>query len=299
MNLFPAAYTWSCSFIFLALIVFYFDATLMVINTFGYGVSLTIAHFLHPEHYFPTDSPFYLESILFRVIALVTTSIILIAITYFVERFLNKIEYESYEKRFYTEQQLDYYQNLDIMDKELRRFRHDIKNHILCIQSLVENQKFDELGTYFNDLTAAYSNTDILYFSGNLVVDSILNYHLSHLGNLGVHPVVYGKLPEITQVSSMDLCTIFSNMLSNAVKAINTCNTSSPILQIAFDYGEKYCSIAITNTMTPEMIFNAKRKNRNHGHGMYLMKEYTEKNHGMFEQSIENETLTTIVYLPY
>lgn len=299
MNLFPAEYTWACSFIFLALIVFYFDVRLMLINTGGYMVSLTIAHLFHPEHYIPVNSSFHLEIIFFRIVALAVTSLILITITYFVEKFLDKIEYESFEKRFYMEQQLDYYQNLDIMDKELRRFRHDIKNHFLCIQSLVENQKFDELEAYFNDLNKSYSSTNLLYFSGNLIIDSILNYHLSHLGNLGVHPVVYGKLPEIKQISSMDLCTIFSNMISNAIKAVSTCSTSSPVLEIAFDYGEKYCSIAVTNTMTPEMVFTSKRKNRNHGHGMYLMKEFTEKNKGMFEQSLENDTLTTIVYLPY
>lgn len=298
MHLFATEYVWACSFIFMVLIVFYFDFRMMFFNTIGYYICLSLAHILHSEQYLPTDTPYYFEILIFRIVVVILTGFILIAITYFVEKFLEKTQQEEIKKQFLIEQQLEYYQNLDMMDKEIRRFRHDIRNHFLCIQSLVKNEKFQELEEYFNDLTTSYSTKDNLYFSGNVIIDAILNYHLSHLENLEYNPLIYGKLPDIIKVSSMDLCTIFSNMMSNAVKSVNMCNHDNPIFQVAFDYGDNYFSIAVTNTPDSSLLCDDKRRNRNHGHGLQLIKETLEKYNGVFEQYLEENTLTTIIYLP-
>ncbi len=188
------------------------------------------------------------------------------------------------------------------MDKELRKFRHDINNHFLCMQELLKQEKLSDLKLYFQDLSNGYSQSEKLYSSGNVIIDSILNYNITHLCSSYVNPVVYGKLPEIVTVSSMDLCTIFSNMLSNAIKGANLLSEKND-MTIRFQTGNKFFAICVTNRTIPawkreEMI--KKESDRNHGHGFKKIQETTEKYIGKFEQTEDTETgiFMMQVYLP-
>lgn len=296
MHLFYSEYVWSCTFIFLILIVFYFDVRMMIINTSVYILSLTAAYILHYEQHLGMAAREYMHIIIFKIIVILLCSLLLIALTFFMKKFLETTTKEENEKQYLIEKQLEYYERLGVMDSELRKFRHDIQNHFLCMQSLIKHNNYTELQTYFDELLESYANKDLLYFSGNIVIDSILNYHL---GNLDITPVIYGKLPEIRQVSSMDLCTIFSNMLSNAVNAVRLCSNSKRSILVRFDFGKKYFLISITNSFHPNLPADKKPADiRNHGYGLNLIKETVNKYQGVFEQNAHNEKITTTIYLP-
>lgn len=214
---------------------------------------------------------------------------------------MQRAQMEEEENQFLMEKQLEHYENLDIMDKELRKFRHDIQNHFLCLQHLIANDKQAELQQYFQDLMDTYSENEKLYFSGNLIVDSILNYNLTHLCKDNVIPVVYGTLPQIDAISSMDLCTVFSNMLSNAIKGANTSTEISPTLIVQFQHGDKYFSITIRNSITEtteQKHRSFQKQDRNHGYGIHKIKEVTKKYQGIFEQNQKDGLFTMEIYLP-
>lgn len=301
MHAFITDYIWACTFLFLVLIVFLFDAKMLFFNIAAYTFSLTLAHLLHKEKHLPAHQEHYIDDICFRIVVLVLYSIFLVAVTYFVEKFMHRAQMENDENQFLMEKQLEYYQNLDIMDKELRKFHHDIHNHFVCLQKLVENDNQLELQQYFQDLMDTYSENDSLYFSGNLIVDSILNYNLTHLCKDNVETVVYGTLPQIDTLSSMDLCTVFSNMLSNAIKGANASTMDNPELIIHFQHGDKYFSITISNStaLTADNGHTSfSKKDRNHGYGIHKIEEVTEKYQGIFEQTQKDGLFTMQIFLP-
>lgn len=301
MHVFITDYIWACTFLFLILIVFLFDAKMLYLNVAAYIFSFCLSHILHKEQHLSFYPDHYAAALCFRIIVLVLYCIFLFAITYFIEKFMQRAQSEHDENQFLLEKQLEHYQDLDLMDKELRKFRHDIQNHFLCLQQLVANGNQTELQQYFKDLMDTYSKNENLYFSGNLIVDSILNYNLTHLCKDTVTPVVYGTLPQIDAISSMDLCTVFSNMLSNAMKGANADPKNAPSLIIHFQHGDKYFSITIRNSMA-EAAKNKHRshhiEDRNHGHGIHKIEEITKKYEGIFEQSEKDGLFTMEIYLP-
>lgn len=301
MHIFITDYVWACTFLFLILIVFLFDAKMLLLNIIAYTFSFILAHLLHEEQHLSSNLKHYTDILCFRIVVLVLYSIFLIAITYFMEKFIHRTQMEEDENQFLMEKQLEHYQNLDIMDKELRKFRHDIQNHFLCLQNLIENDKQSELQQYFQDLMDTYSENDNLYFSGNLIVDAILNYNLTHLCKHNIEPIVYGTLPQIDAISSMDLCTTFSNMLSNAIKGANASAEKPARLIIHFQHGDKYFSITIHNSIAATVDnkhSTRQKKDRNHGHGIHKIEEVTEKYHGIFEQNQNDGLFTMQIYLP-
>ncbi|MBR1741219.1 MAG: hypothetical protein IJ733_04990 [Lachnospiraceae bacterium] len=152
--LFPDNYTWGCTFLFLIFILFVFDFKYMVFNLSCYFVLAVIGHIVYRERYFTGEGAF--ESALFRIVIFLLYGIMSVVISYFVEKFIKQMQEWEDENAFLSRQQLSYYQNLDLMDKELRKFRHDIKNHFLCMQELIEREELSELKVYFKDLVDDY-----------------------------------------------------------------------------------------------------------------------------------------------
>lgn len=304
LYLFPSDYVWGCTFLFFAIPVFFFDTIMTIIHVFSYLLSLGIATFLYPESFFPLEKEHVGEAIAFRIVILVLTSFCVIMIVYFIESFLIQFQIRSEENTELLEKQLEYYQGADLLDTELRKFRHDIKNHFICMEHLFQNRDLENLETYFNDLKESFAFQEKAYFSGNHIIDAILNHELLRHCSNTVNIIVYGSLKENCSISAMDLCTLFSNILSNAITSVNKCDGSmNPELTIHFQTGTYYFSIEVSNTIGEEDIKklgeNTKKKsNRDHGFGLNKIKEIVKKYNGNFEQTLDNETIITRVYLP-
>lgn len=291
---FAAVHTWGCTFLFLIFILFLFDFKFMTGNILGYALIILAAHILYGDKHLAGNEMY--EVLLFRVAIFIDYGVAAIFISYYQEQFFKRIQMEQEKEDLQKSQQLAYYQNLDLMDKELRRFRHDIKNHFLCLEELFLKDQLPELKEYFANLVETYSETEQVYFSGNVIVDAILNYDMAHMLGSNVRPVVYGRLPDISTVSSMDLCTVFSNMLSNAIKGSNRIGRENELV-IQFQGGDRYFSILVTNELG-EGGEDKKADDRNHGYGIQNIQEAADKYQGIFEQKEENGRFAMQVYLP-
>ncbi|MBD5106240.1 MAG: sensor histidine kinase [Lachnospiraceae bacterium] len=304
LSLFPSDYVWEYTFLFFTVSIFFFDSKLMIFHIICYTAFLLIAQILNPDGFLPLDKPNYIEIIVFRLLILSLTILFILLIVYFADRFIIRALANEEENLHLLEKQVEYYKNTELMDIELRKFRHDIKNHFICMEQLFKDENMEELNTYFKDLENSFSIQEKIYFSGNHIIDAILNYDLSRYCSEAVKVTIFGTLAEIQTVSSMDLCTLFSNILSNAIAATNECNADSkPELTIQFQSGTRYFSIEISNSISKnEQIKFYKKmkynKDKNHRLGLNKIKEVTQKYNGSFEQYIKGQTLITSIYLP-
>lgn len=305
LNLFPSKHIWACTFAFFAAIIFLFDSKIMLVTILTYFVSLVTVHITKADKYLPLDSRNLMEVIAFRLVIFWIIATCMLFIVYFVEKFLMQAQENREENIHLLEKQLQYYKNIELLDIELRKFRHDIRNHFICMESLFNSGKEAELQDYFENLQQNFSFHETTYFSGNDIVDAILNYDIPHDCKPEVEVTVYGKLPELQTVSATDLCTLFSNLLSNSISSANRCiDITHPQITIQFQTGKKYFTIAISNSVTEEKDIQyvtgkkKKTKNKNHGFGLNKIREVLEKYDGRFEQSIEYKLLTVTVYLP-
>lgn len=73
------------------------------------------------------------------------------------------------------EQQKNYYQTLIEKEQYTKRFRHDLNNHIYCLQHLNEQKKYDDLSSYLNEMRANVQELNIDIQTGNEIVNIIVN----------------------------------------------------------------------------------------------------------------------------
>lgn len=301
MLLFPSEHVWGCTFLFWAVIIFFFDVKMMLVHIVSSLVSLVVHHIWRMEEFLPVESGDIGESISFRVLILGLTTLSVLLVVYFVERFLMQAKEDSNENVRLLEKQLEYYENMELLDTEIRKFHHDIQNHFICMEHLLQSGKNEELQDYFTELQQSFSIQDKIYLSGNDIIDAIMNYDIPHHCSKEVKVSVRGMMPEIKTSSSVDVCIVFSNMLSNAILAVNQCvGLLDARLIVEFQAGKRFVCIAVSNTVCEKetLRFQRVRKDRNHGFGLSKIREVLEKYDGRYEMYMEGDMITIKVYLP-
>lgn len=200
----------------------------------------------------------------------------------------------------YLNMQQQYFVLLSEKNKDTRRFRHDIKNHLLCMQSLFYEDRIEEVKKYLNDLAGGFQEIVPKINTGNNVVDAIINDTLTKNQELKIE--VRGFLPSPMLINSMDLCTIFSNTLTNAVEAIKKFENTNKVISFDIKNLEDNICIKVSNPVTKKVAIEGSNVNTSkidqdmHGFGLANIKKCVEKYHGTIElSSTDNEFTIELV----
>lgn len=117
-----------------------------------------------------------------------------------------------------------------IREEQTKSFRHDIKNHLLVLNGLLQNNRLDESKTYLQKLQTISETLSSPYQTGNPIIDILLREKLGLVED--IKTMVSLCLPRNNELDELDLCVIFANALDNAVAACR-----------AYD-GEKWISVS-------------------------------------------------------
>ncbi|MBR6242018.1 MAG: Spo0B domain-containing protein, partial [Ruminococcus sp.] len=73
------------------------------------------------------------------------------------------------------EGQIEYYEKINRIYAEFRSFRHDYKNHVLCLRGLIAADKTDEALEYMETMQDMSSLGKNRYNTGNVIIDALLS----------------------------------------------------------------------------------------------------------------------------
>lgn len=223
----------------------------------------------------------------------VTVSMILLFVINIVVFFLYEslsIAYARAEKVAAAEQEKNYYQNqCQLMQdavEETRRFHHDISNHFSIVEAFLENHKTNEASRYLQELIQKEEEKSVVYSdSGNIVVDSIINYKLKSVSDWNVAVTVDIVIPTELPIEIVDLSTILTNLLDNAVQALQKTDGKRE-LKIAMTYRKGMLFLAVKNTYSGKVhyengeIVTTKEDTKAHGYGLKNVESAAEKYNG-------------------
>ena len=128
----------------------------------------------------------------------------------------------SEEYKQLVERQKEYYDRVLESGKEsemeMRRFRHDIKNHLFVLKKLFENN--DSFGglRYLENILEESNKTGIKVETGNHILNIVVEDIMKEEDGITLH--WNGVFPQKTKIRDCDLCVLFSNILKNAKEEI-------------------------------------------------------------------------------
>lgn len=110
------------------------------------------------------------------------------------------------------------YERMLHSDEQLRKFRHDYKNHMLVVTSLLNAGQTDEAKDYLDKIKAVSGVAEDRFRTGNIVVDAVLNNKRVQAEEFGIALSFSGSVPEKC-VEPSDLCTVIGNVTDNAIES--------------------------------------------------------------------------------
>ncbi len=204
----------------------------------------------------------------------------------------------------YKQQTYAYRNQLEVImesQNRVRALRHDMKNHILALQVLVQRKEAEETNRYLDSMKDFMTNPEEYVKTGNDTVDSLLNYKIQKANE--VLNVVETKIsiPEQLRLRSFDLNVLLGNLLDNAIDA--SMQTEDKKLKITIKLDKGILFLHIYNSCRgigdgrSGFTETTKEDKLNHGIGLKNVRRIVEKYHGDIEFLYENDSVETDVMM--
>ena len=85
-------------------------------------------------------------------------------------------------ERFLKDSQMNYYKQVLKKERDTRKYRHDMMNHLVYIQELLSRGRFENAQKYLSDILGGFMKIQKSYYIvGNEMVDTIMNYFFGML----------------------------------------------------------------------------------------------------------------------
>ncbi len=187
-------------------------------------------------------------------------------------------------------QQYDYQLQQSV---EVRRFRHDLVNHIGALRELVNQKKTEAAKEYIDTIWKLSDAFDLKIRTGDHFLDVIMNYYRYLAEKENIEFVVTGRLTEKMHLEMFDITTLMGNILQNAVEATK----KAPVPKIWVELIEHKREIFIVVGNRAAKIINAKKTffvtskpdRENHGFGRKNIAAVVDKYHGEYHVESTSE----------
>ena len=206
------------------------------------------------------------------------------------------------EKEYYFNQCQLMQESADSMSS----FKHDITSHLSTIKDYAIKNSVDNITEYLDGLLGDIIKTESYSNTGNTAFDSVINCKLRNAKVDNVRLDINIFVPPVLNVEIVDVVTIMSNLLDNALDAV--AKVEDKFLKLNIKFSKDGLFIKTENSFNGEVkyingeageekqIVTLKNGDK-HGHGLRNIRKAIEKYDGYIKTSHMGDTFSVVVFL--
>lgn len=215
-----------------------------------------------------------------------------------------KIEAENRLIKEKMDMQYKYYLELYEAQDKIKKLYHDINNHILCIDSISKNEKLSHL--YLKSIDEDLKEYRNKFNSENIILDIILNEKGNECIKRNIQFNVDINFEKCKFIEMKDVCSIFSNMIDNAIEACDKIENKSieKSIKLRGTIVKNFFVIKCENTKINKVeavknkIITSKKDKFIHGIGLDSINSSIEKYSGDIRIENLEEKFIIKIYIP-
>lgn len=193
--------------------------------------------------------------------------------------------------------------NLKESSAFIRGWKHDYKNQLQVLSTMLQQKQYDESLLYVNELLSSSDMIKPVFSSGNPILDAVLSlkyYTMEHKEIRFEHSVY---LPTAFPLSPLDTSTLFTNILDNAIEACQSC-PAAPWIHLDIKPKGDMLLITLSNSSAANYRYNKKgnllstKDGKEHGYGLRQVARVTEACGGFYQVTPSADKFTITIALP-
>lgn len=295
-------------------------------------LSVIISHYIKDNYYSEISlryfliillipaSSIYIMHHIFLIAASHSEYMIFSATASFLLLFVNYVIFEVYDRisrnAELREQNRLYVQQLELCGKqaeerdrlylEIRRIRHDLRNHLSGLLGMLQKSQISEAEKYLTQMLDAGigEQPEEVSRSGNIVVDSLINHAYASAQKDNIHFNINILIPASLPFESGHLAIILGNLLDNALEACREIQNGKKFIYLDISYTKEVFQLIIKNNYQEKRkansighYFTTKSDTIHHGLGLSSIQHAIENYHGQMEITDKANEFQVIVIM--
>ncbi|KAJ50142.1 sensor histidine kinase YesM [Clostridium tetanomorphum] len=241
------------------------------------------------------------------IILLLTNIVSIIVLNIFITNIFQSISKNNElknELQLYEQQakiQYEYYTSLESKYENSRKIVHDVKNHLQTIENLYKINDNEKAEQYTEDIYKIFDKLGQKYYTTNKVLNIIINDKMQRAENFNVSLDCKIGDVNIEFIKDIDVTTIFSNLLDNAIECAKD-TFENKVIFLRIDKFNDFIVINITNALDKPPIKdngNFKSTKKNHsGIGLQNIKRALERYEGNMRIEYDEKAFKVNIVIP-
>ena len=211
---------------------------------------------------------------------------------------IDAIERERQSEKIYNELVNE---NLE----QIRMLRHDFKNQIQVVYAGIDKGiTKEEASRMLDEMNHEIDKQAAKKYCENSIVNVILGLKERTAYENGIEYKVKCSMPEKVNISNIDICTLFNNVIDNAIEACHKIeDRSKRYIELNCGIVNGYLTLKAKNACSVKVdveqsvIPSTKADKKNHGMGLKRIKQVVNDHNGMFSLSSDDNSFEITVGL--
>ena len=201
-----------------------------------------------------------------------------------------EVEQELKEMHHVMELEHVHYQEIESKREEIAKIRHDINNQILAARHLINEGDTERSEHMLDQLLEQVSATKEYPYCAVPIINAILNEKNRLCEQHQIELVTDLSFPSDLHVDDVMLCSLFSNLLDNAIHAVEDMDPGKRWIRISAITEGGFLVVKTRNPSgKPEPV------KRGHGKGTVILQEIAEMYGGMYQTEYWDGIFTAVV----
>ena len=220
--------------------------------------------------------------------SLIIIFFIFITITFFLHKYIAKrATQKKYEALFDLQTyQKEHYRHIEAQRRHLNLLKHNFQNQISLISELLSDNQEEQAATLLNALTEQVNSTKEYPYCPSPIINAVLSGKERECQLSSIAFQAELQISTCDTIPASYLCSIFANLLDNAINACQKIDTASErYIHLTAKQAGDYLHIKVRNSSLPP-----KAPKVGHGFGQKILKDIADKYHGSFQTRYEKRT---------
>ncbi|NLD19412.1 MAG: GHKL domain-containing protein [Clostridiales bacterium] len=221
---------------------------------------------------------------------------------YLAEYFINSIRSDMEIKNL--ELQGEYYRQLEQNQSDIRKFYHDINNHLDVVKSLLDAGDNTAAKDYFHEIEAQAAVRNRAFCSSG-ILNALLNSKYNSAEDSDIDCFFNIDLKDTMGIDDVSLCSLFANTLDNAIEASLKIPDESrrKISLKSRTTSNGYFSFELINAKINSInkkdgrFLSDKEESTSHGLGIPAVKSIVKKYGGTIDITYTDATFTVTIFI--